>query len=112
MTRDDLEAAIWRAAPDLTHRHKAIRITALNYILDAAEQYTSERALVLADAKLMRSVSAAQRRASRETRPPVAHYGTEEPACQGRAFDPVLTTSRGHVTCAVCKRTHAYREAA
>jgi len=100
MTRDQLEATIWRTFGPLDQgtRCTAARVDA---VLSAADEYA---ATALGEIDNYR----------RRQPDPVVHWRDDfnVPACRrnGRMNDPVLSTSRQHVTCGACTRTRSYKE--
>lgn len=110
MTRDELEALIWQNVPALTSGRPESRVRAMDQALAAIDSYAATfagRALGEIDS---------YRRARKPGRPPAMHFqrpGAPQhtPVCFGRASTSPVTSEPEDVTCRVCKRSGAWRDA-
>lgn len=110
MKRPELEALIWRKVPALTAGRPESRVRAMDLILAAVDAY----AAAVAGATL--GEIDGYRRGRRPGRPPATHFqrpGAPErtPVCFGRASGSPVTSEPEDVTCRVCKRSGAWRDA-
>jgi hypothetical protein len=109
MTRDQLEAAIWRRASLLNSTDPQDRIDAMTDVLKAADAYAVTQGGITAERRgqLEASLSVAARRALAAA---VHCLDGDGPACRMRG-QTISTTALADVTCRHCKRTRAYLDA-
>jgi hypothetical protein len=118
MTREQLEAVIWRHAPGLNAGRTADRYAAMNAVLAAAGDYaTAQCAIAIgapdgpAQAQRRAILEAALRRPrAAETvhwqKPGAAHHTT---ACHGKRTQAAVTGVRAAVTCGTCRQSRAWQ---